>query len=220
MTATSSTASDPPGTEGWPAIVPQVLWFVLALTTLLLLRRRITRLIDSLTERVASGAPVRLGGVEIGAVPKATAGDHQSTHNPGLNRTADDGSMARRRDSAYNQARGIMLVHRIMRSNDPAQLYDALIYVVPRKGTTTLGVESVSYFFGKHWGHKVFTSADRSQGFPLVVSAYGPFLALARVKFADGEEAYVERFIDFEMGDVAPQTPRRGRARSTKVAGS
>jgi len=210
---TKSIASTPtPEPSDWVTIVPELLWFLLAVVVLFGLRRRIARLADVLAERLASGASVRLGGLELGEVPRANSTHAGMEGNHGLDVTVDDGTLGRIRSDAYDRARGVMVVHRIMRSRDPKQVFDALLYMVPRKGSSTLGVQSVSYFFGKYWGNKVFTTTDRARGFPLLVSAYGPFLAVAKLKFADGEEGFVERFIDFEMGDVAPQTSKRGGA--------
>jgi poly(A) polymerase Pap1 len=79
-----------------------------------------------------------------------------------------------------------------------------LIYVVPHKASLA-GVAAVEYFLGSYWGNKVYPSHDRSRGFPIVTSAYGPFLCTAKIKFNDGTESLTSRYIDFEIGNVAPR---------------
>jgi hypothetical protein len=113
------------------------------------------------------------------------------------------------RDSLYSEARNVMLVHRLQRSVDDGQLYDILIYLVPHQNASLAGVTKVEYFFGRHWGNKVFPCTDRSRGFPVVTSAYGPFLCVARVHFNDESVAMLSRYIDFEMGSLTP--PRRAK---------
>ena len=109
------------------------------------------------------------------------------------------------RNKYYEECRGVMLVHRLQHSITDGQLYDVLVYVIPHKTTSFAGVSSVEYFFGHYWGDKVFPSHDRSRGFPIVTSAYGPFLCTAKVNFNDGSNVMLSRYIDFEMGNCAPQ---------------
>jgi hypothetical protein len=98
-----------------------------------------------------------------------------------------------------------MLVHRLVKSVDKEQLYDIIIYLVPTKGNTLVSVSKVEYFFGKHWANKIYPSVDRSRGFPVKTSAYGPFLCTAELHFIDGgPPVMLHRYIDFEMGAFAP----------------
>jgi hypothetical protein len=36
----------------------------------------------------------------------------------------------------------------------------------------------------------------------VATSAYGPFLAICKITFLDGTEAWVDRFVDFEMARI------------------
>ncbi|MFX1424676.1 MAG: pYEATS domain-containing protein, partial [Promethearchaeota archaeon] len=63
-------------------------------------------------------------------------------------------------------------------------------------------VKKVEYYFGRHWGGKIFTSIDKAKGFPIATSAFGPFGCTAKVFFTDGHETILFRYIDFEMGQL------------------
>ena len=90
-----------------------------------------------------------------------------------------------------------------MALNRKGEVYDILIYVVPAKRGSLSGVSKVEYYFGgRGWRNKIFTSNDRSRGFPVLTAAYGPFLCTARVTFNDDSDFILHRFIDFEMGNV------------------
>jgi hypothetical protein len=93
-------------------------------------------------------------------------------------------------------------VHRLQISQNPSQLYDIVLYAIPVGDTTLASVRHIEYFFGRSWGSQIFTSKDRSKGFPITLSAYGPFLCSAKIVFTDGVAYSAYRFVDFEM---APQ---------------
>jgi hypothetical protein len=104
----------------------------------------------------------------------------------------------------YVKTHGVMLAHRLFQSNADDQLYDIFIYLIPHGKNSLTGVVRVEYFFGKQWGSKIFPSENRSRGFSLVTSAYGPFLCTAEVTFNDDKKIMLYRYIDFEMGAFAP----------------
>jgi hypothetical protein len=77
------------------------------------------------------------------------------------------------------------------------------------------GVQSVDYYFGRHWESKVFTSRNRENRFAISTSAWAPFTCTARVNFTDGEHAFLHRFIDFEMGSLGNNPYGQGADRSS-----
>ena len=187
----------------WSA-VPSIVWAAVVLLLVYWFREPIQHLFAALVTRLSSGAAFKVAGLEIGPASGLVA-----THTEFSNSEAstgvrkDDGTHAPERDSLYEVSRGVMLVHRLQRSTEEGQFYDVLIYVIPHK-TSLAGVTSVEYFFGRFWGNKVFPSQGRSLGFPVVTSAYGPFLCTARVHFNDGTATTISRYIDFEMGGNTP----------------
>jgi hypothetical protein len=85
------------------------------------------------------------------------------------------------------------------------QEFDVLVYLIPHEDKGTLqSVQKVEYFLGRFWESVIFTSTNRSAGFPIRLSAYGPTLCTAKLHFTDGESITLYRYLDFETGDVAP----------------
>ncbi len=193
----------------WNA-VPSLLWVALLASVVWWLRVELKDALTALISRLNAGVPLKLGGFEIGAASGLVAapGNFSSEDSRVGVYVDSDGNRAKERHGLYEVARGAMLVHRLQRSSTEGQLYSILIYVIPHKGASLAGVSKVEYFFGSHWGNKIYPSSDRSRGFPIVTSAYGPFLCTAQVTFNDGEKATLARYIDFEMGGLT--TPKVG----------
>lgn len=189
----------------WGA-VPSMLWVVVIGFLIYWFRPEMKQLFAALVARLKSGSSIKVAGLEIGSASGLVAkpGDF-SNDDSRVGVYMDDGSRAAHRNDLYEECHGVMLVHRLQRATENGQLYDVLIYVIPHKATSFAGVSSVEYFFGHHWGDKVFPSHDRSRGFPIVTSAYGSFLCTAKVTFNDGTCITLSRYIDFEMGNYAPQ---------------
>lgn len=187
----------------WTA-VPSIVWVFLIAGVIWWLRFELKSLLSALISRVKSGGPFKVGFVEIGPSSGMVAkpGDFSSEDTRVGVYVDKDGTRVAERDALYQSARDVMLVHRLQRSSQDRQLYDILIYVIPHKGASLAGVSKVEYFFGHYWGNKIFPSNDRSRGFPIVTSAYGPFLCTARVHFNDGSIVTLSRYLDFEMGGL------------------
>ncbi len=190
----------------WSA-APALGWFLLAVLALFYIRSDIKSLIRALVIRVKDGASIKIGDFEIGSAsaPFAKPGGFTNDDKK-IGAYKDDGTIARQRSDVYENCRRVMVTHQIQKSFEPGQLYDILIYIIPHKGTIT-SVLKVEYFFGIYWGNKVFPSNDKSRGFPITTSAYGPFLCAARIHFTDGQSGMAYRYIDFEMGHCAPPSP-------------
>jgi len=186
----------------WASFFPDLLWIIFWLTIIFLSKDFIKSAITTLLYRLKHGAGVKIGSFELQGL-KVTAGKEMQNNH--FKTTYDkDGLREKERAKFYAEQRGAMLVHRLYKSPKDGQLYEILIYIIPKKNANLIQVTSVDYYFGKFWGTKIFTSMDRSNGFGISTSAYGPFLCTAKINFNDGGNETVYRFIDFEMGDVAP----------------
>ena len=185
----------------WSAI-PSLAWVLLIAALIWWLRSEIKAVLVSMVNRLKAGGQLKIGAFEIGTASGLVAapGDFSKEDSRVGVRMDSDGVREKERDLVYQQSRRIMLVHRIQRSSKDGQLYDILIYVIPHKGASLAGVTQVEYFFGNHWGNKIYPSSDRSRGFPVVTAAYGPFLCTAQVSLNDGTTTTLSRYIDFEMG--------------------
>jgi hypothetical protein len=182
------------------SILPGTLWALAAIGALIYFRHQIAEVISAFVSRLREGSSIKVVGVEIGPTAGLVAvPGNFSQEDSRVGVYEDDGSRANQRHDIYKALRGVMLTHRLQKSNSDGQLYDILIYVIPHK-SNLIGVIKVEYFFGSFWGNKIYPSEDRSRGFPVVTSAYGSFLCTAKLHFNDGTSEIVYRYIDFEMG--------------------
>jgi hypothetical protein len=183
-------------------ILPTLLWICFLGAVAFFFRKEVRSLLWALLGRIQHGASMKVAGVEIGSSVALPNQVLKSDHSKAARQ--DEGRRKLERDEYYASARRVMLVHRLFPSTEPGQVYEILIYLVPARSATLAGVERVEYFFGGHgWNNRVFTARDRSQGFPILTAAYGPFLCSAEVFFTDGQSFMLHRFIDFEMGSLA-----------------
>ncbi|MCM2307940.1 MAG: hypothetical protein NDI91_10815 [Sulfuritalea sp.] len=188
----------------WSA-VPTGLWVLFLIGFIAYFRTEIREVFSALIARLKDGASLKVIGVEIGASSGVVAAPGNFTDEDsrvGVHKD-DDGSRQSERNKLKEICKGIMLVHRLQRSSQVGQLYDIIMYVIPHRGSSLASVSQIEYFFGHYWGDKIYPSSDRSRGFPIVTSAYGPFLCTAKLHFNDGTTATISRYIDFEMGNLA-----------------
>jgi hypothetical protein len=104
------------------------------------------------------------------------------------------------REELYRRNRGLFLVHRWQPSSTAGQIADIQIELRQHgEGPLTQGlVKCVEYHLGPRFARHTLVQSNREENFRLEVSAYGPFLCLARVVLDDGSEPVeLERYIDF-----------------------
>ena len=185
----------------WESLFPDILWILFWLILLFSTRKFIKTAITTLINRLKHGAGMKIGSFELDGLKVSGANNLTNNH---FEISKDETNLrSKDRNNVYALHRGAMLTHKIFKSKKNGQLYDILIYVIPNKSSTLIQVTSVEYYFGNFWGNKIFSSKDRSNGFAIATSAYGPFLCTAKINFNDGESSMIYRYIDFEMGNVA-----------------
>lgn len=128
------------------------------------------------------------------------------TDSPDFKRRRDvtvrvDATWEEIRNSRRDSSRGIYLAHVLRPSGLPKQKYDVFIFLSRPKKPELAEVRHAEFYFGKYWGHRVFTVQQRDK-IGVATAAYGPFLAICKITFMDGSEAWVDRFVDFEMGRI------------------
>ena len=187
----------------WENLFPDILWIVFWLVLLIVSRKFIRKAITTLLNRVKHGAGMKIGSFELDEL-KVSKSDNLSNNHFVIS-TDEKRVRDKNRDHIYESHRRAMPVHKIFKSTKEGQLYDILIYLIPHK-SNLIEITSVEYFFGEWWKYKIFTSKDRSNGFAIATSAYGPFLCTVKINFNDGKSELVYRYIDFEMGNVAEIT--------------
>jgi len=187
----------------------QLIWPALIIGILAFLKDDIIQLIRLFKSRILHGGGVKIGGFEIESIRIRKISEHDIKSGAGVvisETRIEDFENPRRQ--VYDSCREVMVVHALQRSNSDKQLYDILIYVVPHKTAFINNVVSVTYYFGKHFGLRTFTSTDKAKNFAVSTSAYGQMLCMARITFADGHVAEQYRYIDFEMGDGTREAPQ------------
>ena len=183
-------------------ISASILWFVFTVIVLFLLRNELRNLFSSMSFRIKTGSSIKIAAFEIGESYVSQNEDIEKKGGIIDTRLDENDIRYKERKAYYDPNRRIFLVHRLRPSIEANQLYDILIYLVPHKDATLACVQKVDYYFGRHWKKRIFTSIDRSRGFSIATSAYGPFVCTAEVYFTDGTSTIIWRYIDFEMGPV------------------
>ncbi|MGE0849067.1 MAG: pYEATS domain-containing protein [Hyphomicrobiaceae bacterium] len=106
------------------------------------------------------------------------------------------------REKIYEDTRGFFIVHVIQPSRIRGQKYDIFIYLVGRNEKPLDEIKSAEFFFGRHWGNRIYKGERSGNYIGVRTSAYGPFLCTCKVTFSSGDSAMIYRFIDFEMGNL------------------
>ncbi len=181
---------------------PGILWFILVVVLIIIFRDALKKTVAALAWRVKSGASIKIASIELGETYIfPSKGEPKSTK---LIQVKEDVGQVRyhERGKYYLPNRDLFLVHTVTPSQNPKQLYDIRIYLIPHKEATLTGVQRVEYYFGKYWHNHIFVSTNKLSGFLISTSAYGPFCCTAEIHFTDGTTAMLWRYIDFEMGVI------------------
>lgn len=139
---------------------------------------------------------------ELEQLPAVPAGDGANKPLPSGVTTGAPADWTRLREEVKARSRDVFLAHVIRPSKERSQKYDIFILLSRMRSAGLGDVKTAEFFFGRHWGNRVFRVERTSDTVGVSTSAYGPFLAICRVTFEDGYTAFLERFIDFEMGRI------------------
>jgi hypothetical protein len=194
--------------SSWAPLV-SLAWLVFVVVIWFFYRDVLHELLSLLSLRIKSGASLKIANVEFGPVAFASPGgsipDGSHTHQAqrSMEVTIDDGSRKSERDQIYSNSSKLFLAHRLKKSENPSYAFDVTIYLITHKDGSLLGVNSVDYYFGPFWKNQVFRVNSRYNSFAVETSAYGPFLCTASATLVDGTVVKLNRYIDFEMGNLA-----------------
>ncbi len=187
--------------------LPTLAWLLFALVVLYVFRKEIRSILSMVSFRIKSGGGLKIAAFELGPSYIPPSGDIRNQAGGKQSRVDESMQRYQQRKTYYLPNRNIHLVHRLSPSQAEGQLYDILLYLIPHKGATLASVQRVEYYFGRHWGNRVFTSIDRARGFAVSTSAFGPFMCTAEVLFTDSEKVMLNRYVDFEMGVIGKELP-------------
>lgn len=203
MPKSPTTVADAASAADVWAALPSILWVLLVFIALVLFRREIREVFQNLSWRLRTGAALKLFSLELGGQSYVSPSIETDTDETALEHHTDTAEERwRQREQYYKPNRNIHLVHRLAPSTKSGMLYDIQLYLMPHRDATLSNVSKVEYYFGRHWGKQIFTSIDRSRGFPITTSAFGPFICTAKLYFTDAETVIINRYVDFEMGAI------------------
>ena len=114
------------------------------------------------------------------------------------------------RRRVYDSHRDVFLTHLLAPPTQHGQAYRVAVFLIGHdQPVTPERVSSAVMYFGRHWGSQRFSASWGPDGkLGVVTEAYGPFLALCEVTFADGARVLMHHHIDFEMGILVDDRPR------------
>ncbi len=100
--------------------------------------------------------------------------------------------------------RSYFLTHVLGPPTQPGQRYSVALKVTPHRNATE-PILSAAFYLGRSWRNEVFPCERGADGrFGIVTEAYGPFLALCEIEFADGARIVLDHYCDFDMGSLLP----------------
>jgi hypothetical protein len=194
-----------------------LLWIVLIGVTMKMFYRECRGLLEAVRKRVERGSSLKAGPVELGE-------DLRELENIDTNQNAlsslseatvsETNSWENRRNQVYEKSRDIFITHVISPSEMPGQKYDIFIYLIKHRSTDFSDVSYADFYFGKHWGNRVFREEAHNGLIGVRTSAFGAFLCICRVTFKDGSTIELSRYIDFEMSRLFEDLPNKGLQRS------
>ncbi|MGX5733458.1 pYEATS domain-containing protein [Bosea thiooxidans] len=125
-------------------------------------------------------------------------------------RESADRELFDKRHLSYRANKNLFLVHRVRPTGEIHAVnhlptYDISIYLISHKNFGhTNDIQKVEYYLGEHFGKSrsefgtKYVVRNGTDGFAVKVNAYGPTLCEARIKFHDGSETTMSRYLDFE----------------------
>jgi hypothetical protein len=156
--------SEPSAWTSFWTVFPSLLWILLTLVAVLLLRNEIRSLLQNLAWRLRTGSSIKFFSIDLGQSYVSPTVDSSGSESELPHRKDDDEQRWKQRQSYYVPNRNVQLVHRVAPSNQPGQLYDIQLYLIPHAGGTLVNVGRVEYYFGRSWQSLIFTSMDRGRG--------------------------------------------------------
>lgn len=183
-----------------------VVLVLLSVVVLMIFRKQLKLIATVIRERLEAGSHLKAGPLEIGQdlrsleyINKKTISS-DSVKEEGNGRSAAE--LQTERQELYRSNRDLFLAHVIRPSESVGQFFDVYIYLVRHESQDFSDVKFAEFFFGRHWGNKVFQKREEDSLIGIATSAPGPFLCLCRVTFQDGQKIYLHRYIDFEMSRI------------------
>lgn len=188
------------------------LWSGVALTAIYFFKSPLADLIQRLATRVKDGDDIKTPWISFERQKQLNTlkeAEPQSSESPSL--TDETKTIPRNiqayeafRDEIYEKNRRIFIVHVISPSKRVGQLYDVYIFLTGHKSEIALkNVKFAEFYLGKYWKKRIFKETMKNGLIGMKTSAYGPFLCVCKVTMNDGTKIMLDRYIDFEAGQLS-----------------
>jgi prokaryotic YEATS domain len=182
-------------------------WPIVILIVAYYLKDYIFGILSALKRQLESGASVKFKDIEFRGINVA---DFRNRQDAVYSREAVSSDVAKFRHERYKKSRNLFLVHQVrptgeLHERNHLPVYEIVLYLVGHKSYGLLNdVKEVDYYFGERFGRTVgeygayYKVRNGNDGFAVRLTAYGPTLCIAKVRFHDNEEATLTRYLDFE----------------------
>jgi len=182
-------------------------WPALILAVGIYFRRDLQAFLAFAKQQLASGAALKWKDFEFKGLDLSS---FERRDGSGYKQVPADDDLFAGRHASYERNKNLFLVHRVRPTGGTHSVtslptYDVSVYLISHKNFGHMNdVQRVEYYFGHHFGLKLgqrgtkYTVENGTDGFAVMVNAYGPMLCEARIIFQDGTETTVGRYLDFE----------------------
>ncbi|MGI0135114.1 MAG: pYEATS domain-containing protein [Candidatus Micrarchaeaceae archaeon] len=182
----------------WPVVILIVAYF---------LKDYIFGILSALKRQLESGASVKFKDIEFRGINVA---DFRNRQDAVYSREAVSADVARSRHDRYTKSRNLFLVHQVrltgkLHEHNHLPTCEIVIYLVGHKSYGLLNdVKEVAYYFGEKFARTIseygayYKVRNGNDGFAVRLTACGPTLCVAKVRFHNSEEATLTRYLDFE----------------------
>jgi hypothetical protein len=183
-------------------VLQTLVWIIFIILVFITFRKQFKDIFAIIRKRIEKGSSFKAGPFEIGEELKNL--DYAKQESPITKQLvgSDGATREKHRVAIYEKNKGIFLTHVISPSDDPQQKFDVFIYLIGHKRTDFSDVDQAEFFFGHMWGNQVFKRKEKNGIIGISTSAYDPFLCTCCVRFKNGDEIQLDRYIDFEMKRV------------------
>lgn len=188
--------------EGYAPLFKSLLWIIVLVILVILFRKYLIEIFNLLIERIKRGGSIKAGPIEIGEDLKKLEYVMPKEQDEKIKIGSAGIEREKHRTKIYEESKGIFLTHIITPSEQVGQSYDIFIYLIRHNTKHFNDVEKAEFFFGHMWGNKVFTETQKNGIIGIRTSAYCPFLCTCVIKFTNGEEISISRYIDFETAKI------------------
>ena len=179
-----------------------IVWIGFIITFFLIFKKTIHEIASTLLVRIKKGSSIKAGPIEIGEELKNMEYAKQTDANSIMLSGADGQKREEHRTKIYEKNKGLFLTHLIYPSGKSEQRFEIYIYLIRHKLDNFSDIEKAEFFFGHMWSNNVFTEKSKNGIIGISTSAYAPFLCTCCVKFNNGDEVHLDRYIDFEIRKI------------------